>query len=194
MSQRIVCEWMQRFKIGRTRVKHEDGAGRLPTSITVANTERVRDMIPQNRRVTADEVTHQLQISHGTAYETIHNRLAFHRSVHVGSHSNSQNCTKRNVWISANGLSIVVVLKATNSWKESSWERKHGSTITSQRVNARVWNANILIRPPRKIQNPSNCRITCTCSFFFWGGGGNHRGYYWNTIKRGFNSKQCSLQ
>jgi len=30
------------------------------------------------RQVTTDEVAHKLQISHGSAYEIIHNRLAFH--------------------------------------------------------------------------------------------------------------------
>jgi len=124
VSQRIVCEWIERFKIDRTRVKHEGGAGRLSTSITVANTERVRDMILQNRRVTTDEVADQLQIRHGTACEIIHDKLAFDKSVHVVSYSNSQNCLKRNVWISANSLWIAVVLKATTSWKELSREMK----------------------------------------------------------------------
>jgi hypothetical protein len=36
-------------------------------------------MMLQNRRVTVNEVAHQLQISHGSVYEIIHNRLAFHK-------------------------------------------------------------------------------------------------------------------
>jgi hypothetical protein len=36
-------------------------------------------MILQNRQVTIDEATHQLQISHGAAYEIIHNKLAFRK-------------------------------------------------------------------------------------------------------------------
>ena len=36
--------------------------------------KRVYGMILQNRQVTADEVAHQLQISRGLAYESIHNR------------------------------------------------------------------------------------------------------------------------
>jgi hypothetical protein len=36
-------------------------------------------MILQNIQVTVDEVTHQLQISHGSAYESIHNRHAFRK-------------------------------------------------------------------------------------------------------------------
>ena len=66
------------------------------------------------------------------------------KSVHDGSQSNSKNCTKRNVRMSSNGFWIAMVLKVTTSWKELSWETKQGSTIVSDRVNARVWNGNVL--------------------------------------------------
>jgi hypothetical protein len=79
MSQRIVCEWIERLKNGRTSVKHGEGTRRQSTSITDTNTERVDCVILQNRWVTADEVAHQLQIICGSAYEIIHNRLAFHK-------------------------------------------------------------------------------------------------------------------
>jgi hypothetical protein len=59
------------------------------------------------------------------------------KPVHYGSQNNSQNCTKRNVWTSANSFWIAMVLQVTASWKESSWEMKRGSTILSQTVNAR---------------------------------------------------------
>jgi len=39
----------------------------------------VHDMILQNRWLTTDKVAHQPQIFHGSAYEIIHNRLAFHK-------------------------------------------------------------------------------------------------------------------
>jgi hypothetical protein len=77
--QRIVCEWIEGFKNGRTRVKHGEGTGRQSTSITDVGAERVYGMILQNSRVTVDEVAHQLQIIRCSAYEIIHNRLAFHK-------------------------------------------------------------------------------------------------------------------
>ena len=46
--------------------------------ITEGNIERVRDMVLFDRRVTIDEVAHVLQISHGSAYEMMHNKLGFH--------------------------------------------------------------------------------------------------------------------
>jgi hypothetical protein len=79
MSQRIVCEWIERFRNVRTSVKYGEGTGRQFTSITDADVEQVYVMILQNRQVTVDEVAHQLQIIHGSAYEIIHNRLAFHK-------------------------------------------------------------------------------------------------------------------
>ena len=54
-----------------------EGAGNKSTSITDDDTEQVRDVILQNRRVIVDEVAHQLQLSHGATYEIIQNRLAF---------------------------------------------------------------------------------------------------------------------
>jgi hypothetical protein len=41
MSQRIVCEWIKRFKNGHTSIKHGEGTRRQSTSITDADTERV---------------------------------------------------------------------------------------------------------------------------------------------------------
>jgi len=79
MSQCIFCEWIERFKNGRTSVKHGEGTRRQSTSITVADMDRVYCMILQNRQVTVDEVAHQVQISRGSAYESINNRLAFHK-------------------------------------------------------------------------------------------------------------------
>jgi hypothetical protein len=79
MSEGIVCEWIERFENGSTIVKRGEGTGHQSTSITDADAERVYGMILQNRRVTVDEVAHQLQIIRDSAYEIIHNRLAFHK-------------------------------------------------------------------------------------------------------------------
>jgi hypothetical protein len=79
MSQWIVCEWIESFKISRTSVKHGEGTGNQSTSITDGDAGRVYGMILQNRRVAVDEVAHQLQIIRGSAYEIIHNRLALHK-------------------------------------------------------------------------------------------------------------------
>ena len=85
VSQQMFQEWIERVNNGRMSIKHEEGARRPSMSITDVNMEWVHDVILQNRWLTIHEVAHQLQISHGAAYEIIHNRLAFHKSVHDGS-------------------------------------------------------------------------------------------------------------
>ena len=60
MSQRIVSEWVERFKNCRTSVNQGEGTECQSTSITDADMERVCDMILQSIQVTVDEVAHQL--------------------------------------------------------------------------------------------------------------------------------------
>lgn len=79
LPQRSVYEWIEKFKNGRTSVTHNEGAGRPFTAVSEENIERSREMILVDRRVTVDDVAHRLQISHGSAYEIIHNRLGFHK-------------------------------------------------------------------------------------------------------------------
>jgi hypothetical protein len=64
---------------GLTSVKLEEGAERLSTSITDENIEGVRDMILQNRRITTEGVTHQLEISHCAACEVTNDKRAFRK-------------------------------------------------------------------------------------------------------------------
>jgi len=78
IMQQTFYKWIERFENGRTNVKHEEGARCPSTPVTDANMEQGHDMILQNRWVIIDEVAHQLQISHCSAYAIIHSRLAFH--------------------------------------------------------------------------------------------------------------------
>ena len=68
-----------KIKNGRTIVTHDKGAGRPSTAITENNIERARDMVLLDKRVSIDEVAHVLQISHGSDYELMHNKLGFHK-------------------------------------------------------------------------------------------------------------------
>ena len=79
VSQQIVYKWVKRFRNGRTSAKHEEGTRHLSRSITDANTEQVCGMILQNRQVTIDEVAHQMEINHASAYAVTHNSVAFHK-------------------------------------------------------------------------------------------------------------------
>jgi len=79
LPQRSVYEWIEKLINGRTSVTHEEGAGRPSTNTTEDNIERVLDMVLLDRRLTIDEVANRLQISHGSAYKIIDNRLGYHK-------------------------------------------------------------------------------------------------------------------
>ena len=79
LPRRSVYEWIEKFKSGRKNVTQEEGAGRLSTSTTDEKIQQAREMVLANRRVAIDEVACSLQISHGSAYQIIHDELCFHK-------------------------------------------------------------------------------------------------------------------
>ena len=79
LPRRSLYEWIEKFEHGRTSVKDKERAGRPSTSITDSNVEDARAMILENRQVTIDELANHFEISHGSAYDIIRNRLDFHK-------------------------------------------------------------------------------------------------------------------
>jgi len=77
LPRRSVYEWIEKFQHGRTSVKDEKRAGR--TSIIDSIVEDAFAVILRNRRVTIDELANHFEISHGSAYDIIHNRLGFRK-------------------------------------------------------------------------------------------------------------------
>ena len=78
LSKRTVYEWIEKFKSGRTSVKHV-GAGRPSISTSEEKTEQAQQMIMGNRRVTIDELAQSLQINHGSAQEIIHEIFGYRK-------------------------------------------------------------------------------------------------------------------
>ena len=58
---------------------HEDGAGRKSTSTTDEKIQQAREMVLATRRVTIDELTSSLQISHGSVHQVIRRELNFRK-------------------------------------------------------------------------------------------------------------------
>jgi len=117
MSQQMVSKWVKRFMNGCTIVKHEEGARRLSTSITDANTEQVCDMILQNRLVLLMKWHINWKLVMVQPMKLFATGLPSIKSVHDELQSNTQNCTKTNFWTSANDFWFTVVLKVTNFWE-----------------------------------------------------------------------------
>ncbi|XP_029637966.1 uncharacterized protein LOC115213170 [Octopus sinensis] len=58
---------------------HKEGLGGPSISTTDEKIQQAREMVMLNRRVMSDGVTRSLQISHGSAYQTIHDELGLHK-------------------------------------------------------------------------------------------------------------------
>lgn len=106
------------------------------------------------------------------------------KSVHDGTQSNSQNCTKRNVWTSSNGTEgdhfLEWNIEGDETWihhfepesKCQSMEWKHPQLPTKQKSETHPTTENLMLT-----------------DF------GTHKVYYWTIITRGwFFSEHCLLQ
>jgi len=76
LSCRIVYEWTEMFKNGRTSVTDAEHSGR-PATATNTRNERTMELIRENRRITVEEVAGRLNVSVGSAYSLIHDSLKF---------------------------------------------------------------------------------------------------------------------
>ena len=77
LSKRMVHEWIEKLKTGRTSVKRAEKAGRPSTSTSKEKIVQVQQMILTNRRITIDEIAQFLQINFGSAQEIIHKILGY---------------------------------------------------------------------------------------------------------------------
>ena len=71
MSRSRVCEWYKRFKEGREDVKDDPRSGRLSTSRTEANVERVRQMVRGDRRLTVRRIANELGMNRNSVWKII---------------------------------------------------------------------------------------------------------------------------
>ena len=79
IKKKTVYEWTEKFKTGRTSVKHAKGGGRSSTSTSEEKTVQVQQMILANRRITIDEIMQSLQIRFGSAQKIIHEILGYNK-------------------------------------------------------------------------------------------------------------------
>jgi len=79
MSQQKVCEWVERFKLSRTRVTDEGRSGRPSTSHTQDHIDRADAMIREDRQITVSEVAAHLDTSYGSAYAILHDDLGYRK-------------------------------------------------------------------------------------------------------------------
>jgi len=85
LSQGRLYEWVERFQNGRQNVSDEHQSGRSVSVASETVKQHVEQQIRDYRRVTVDEIAAELNMSHGSAYNIVHNDLGYRKCVADGS-------------------------------------------------------------------------------------------------------------
>jgi hypothetical protein len=107
LSRRVVYEWIEMFKNGRTSVTDAERSGHPTTATTAQNEE-----LGKNRRVMVDEIA-KLNISIGSAYSVVHDNRQFHKSLQPRTPYSSLHCN--------NYLYIFVIPRVSTEAKASTY-------------------------------------------------------------------------
>ena len=79
MSETRVYEWYKRFQDGHEDVEDDERPGRLSTSTTDENVEKVKEMVMNDRRIVIREVADDVGISIGSCHYIFSNVLGMKR-------------------------------------------------------------------------------------------------------------------
>ncbi|GBL84411.1 Putative uncharacterized protein FLJ37770 [Araneus ventricosus] len=81
VSKKCVFEWFKRFRDGKEDVEDEPRSGRLPTSTTPDNIERVRRLLADDRRLSLRMIAEELKISLDSVSNIIHETVCTAQAV-----------------------------------------------------------------------------------------------------------------
>ena len=70
-----VCRRVQDFRKGRSDLSLKHNSGRHLSATDEINTEKVASVLQNDRRITCDEIAHEVGISHGSVYTILTRRL-----------------------------------------------------------------------------------------------------------------------
>jgi transposase len=79
LSQGRVYEWVERFQNGRQNISDEHRIGRPASVATETVKEQLEQRIRDYRRITIDEITVEFNMSHGSAYNIVHDDLGYRK-------------------------------------------------------------------------------------------------------------------
>lgn len=80
MNRGNFYKWVDQFKNGRTSVTDEQRSGRPKEVSTPALESRIDNMIREDRRVTVEQMAENLQVSVGTVYSIISDKLRYRKT------------------------------------------------------------------------------------------------------------------
>ena len=147
-------EWVERFRNRLKNVSDEHRSGRPVSVASETVKQQVEQRIRDYRWVTVDEIAAAFNMSHGSAYNIVHNHLGYRK---VCSRWVPKSCPMitsvhgrrfvRNIWTV---MFVKVMLFSIELWQETS----PGCTIMNQRVrDNRCSGSTRRLRPKKKIQD-----------------------------------------
>ena len=74
-----VTRWVNEFKAGRESVEDACRVGRPLTATDDYNTEQVKKLLKDDRRITCEKMAQELEISVGSVHFILRNRLKIHK-------------------------------------------------------------------------------------------------------------------
>jgi len=77
LSQGRVHEWVERFQNGRQNVCDERRSGRRVSVAIEAVKQQIEQRVRNYRRGTIDEIAVEFKMSHGSAYNIVHDDLGY---------------------------------------------------------------------------------------------------------------------
>ncbi|GFX13414.1 HTH_48 domain-containing protein [Trichonephila clavipes] len=78
-SDKSVRKWSARFRAGRESVGDDQKPGQANTVITSDLIDKVDDLVRSDRRVTLRMLALKVDVSYGTVWTTVHDRLRFRK-------------------------------------------------------------------------------------------------------------------
>jgi transposase len=79
LSQGRECEWVERFQNGKQNVSDEHRSGRPVSLATETVKQQIEQRIHDYRQVTIDEIAVEFSMSHGSAYNIVHDDLGYRK-------------------------------------------------------------------------------------------------------------------
>ena len=79
LSQGRVYEWVERFQNRRQNVSDKHRSGRPVSVATETVKQQIEQRIHDYRRVTIDEIAIEFNMSHGSAYNIVHDDLRYRK-------------------------------------------------------------------------------------------------------------------
>ncbi|GBM53512.1 hypothetical protein AVEN_261281-1 [Araneus ventricosus] len=79
MSRQAIAKWCNMFEKGRTDIEVIEREGRSSTATNSEIAARVNECVIANRRIAIDEISNELDVSHGSLHKITAEQFKFHK-------------------------------------------------------------------------------------------------------------------